>query len=156
MTDRLMERVLRAAGIPDLVQALADRLSPTDLQSLLLEVYRRLAQKTTPAQLLEQYERNRFVAPSQVDPRKVAEVERLAWQLLPGKYLPLELSPVCPLGTNSVIASVDQNKVVTTIRNTEVVADTTNVLALEAALRRRSLRSVPQTRREGVPSFSLQ
>jgi hypothetical protein len=150
MTNGLIERIVRAAGVPDLVQVLAERLRPTELQSLLLDVYRRAARKTTPARLLEQYERNRFVAPSPVDPRKVLEVERLAWQLLPAEYVPLELSPVCPLGTNSVIASVDQNKVVSTIRNTEVVADTTNVLALEAAVRRRRLRGIHERRREPV------
>jgi len=102
------------------------------------------------AGLLEQYESNRFVAPSTVDPRKLVEFERLAWALLPPGYAPIELSPVCPLGTNSVIASVDQNKVVATTRNTEVVADSTNVLALEAALRRRGLRAVPARRHEPV------
>jgi hypothetical protein len=37
------------------------------------------------------------------------------------------------------VATVDQNKVLTTIRNTEVCADATGVLALEAARRRRVL-----------------
>jgi hypothetical protein len=35
------------------------------------------------------------------------------------------------------VASVDQHKVVSTVRNTEAVADATNVLALECAVRRR-------------------
>jgi len=39
----------------------------------------------------------------------------------------VELSPVCPLGTNSTL---DQNQTVTTIRNSEVCSDSTNVLAL--------------------------
>lgn len=50
-----------------------------------------------------------------------------------------ELSPICPLGTTSAIATVDQNNAVTTIRNTEVVSDATNVLALECAVRRGDL-----------------
>jgi len=57
------------------------------------------------------------------------------------------LSPVCPLGINAAIATVDQNKVVTTIRNTEVMADSTNALALECATRRRRLlRRDPRSR----------
>jgi hypothetical protein len=77
----------------------------------------------------------------------LANIERLAWSLLPASYIAVELSPVCPLGTNATVATVDQNKVVTTIRNTEVVADVTNVLALECASRRRLLlRSNPQSR----------
>ena len=41
-----------------------------------------------------------------------------------------------PLGTHSAIATVDQNKVVSTTRHNEVAADPTNALALEAATRR--------------------
>jgi hypothetical protein len=150
MSDSRLNRILRSAGVPDLVDVLADRLGPTDLQSLLLEVYQRLAANITPARLLEQYETNRFVAPSPVDPRKLLEFETLAWALLPRPYVAVELSPVCPLGTNSAVASVDQKKVLSTIRNTEVVADTTNVLALEAAVRRRKLRGTNGRRTEPV------
>jgi hypothetical protein len=131
------ERLRREAGVPDLVEVLAERLAPSDLQSLLLEVYARLASKVRPAQLLQQHEQNRFVAPSPVDARLLTEVDRVAWALLPEGYLPIELSPLCPLGTNSAIATVSQNKVVSTTRNTEAVADSTNVLALESAARRR-------------------
>lgn len=46
------------------------------------------------------------------------------------------MAPLVPLGTHSGIGTVDQNKVVTTIRGTEVAADPTNALALEAAVRR--------------------
>jgi hypothetical protein len=38
-----------------------------------------------------------------------------------------------------VAATVSQNKVVSTLRNTEVVSDSTNVMALECAVRRRRL-----------------
>jgi hypothetical protein len=36
------------------------------------------------------------------------------------------------------VGAVDQNRIVSTVRSTEVVSDPTNVLALEVALRRRS------------------
>ena len=55
----------------------------------------------------------------------------------------VELSPVAPLGTIASIAGLDQNLVVSTIRNTEVVSDSTNVLALEGARRRRLDRRNP-------------
>jgi hypothetical protein len=58
---------------------------------------------------------------------------------LPEEFEPIELSPVCPLGTSSVMATVSQNKSLATIRNVEVVSDATNVLTLECALRRRAL-----------------
>src|SRR6266700_4926216 len=129
------------------MEVLVERLTPTDLQSLLLEVYRRRALRVQPGKLLERYERDRFVRPSDLAPGELADFERLVWSLLPEHYTAIELSPLCPLGTNSTVATVDQNKVVTTVRNTEVVADATNVLALECASRRRHLlRGDPQNR----------
>ncbi len=151
MNEQLIERIQREAGVPDLLEVLTERLAPTDLQSLLLEVHARLAGAVTTRRLLEQYRDNRFVAPAPLDPRVLVEVDRLAWALLPEGYVPLELAPVCPLGTNSVLASVHQHKVVSTDRNTEVVADSTNVLALECALRRRRLRQSPGQRPDSVP-----
>ncbi|MGH3485017.1 MAG: hypothetical protein ACRDPQ_17500, partial [Nocardioidaceae bacterium] len=138
--ERRLDRILRAAGSPDLLEALSERLTPTDLQTLLLEVYRRRAADISPRDLLARYEGNRFVSPSAADPLDLARLdvtihERLAAHDVTG----VVLSPVSPLGTNSAIATVDQNKVLTTIRNTEVVADPTNVLALECAVRRREL-----------------
>ncbi len=135
----MIERIERHAGVGALLEVLAERLPPTDLQSLLLEAYRRRAAAVSPGRLLERYRRDRFTAPAGVDPRSMAELDLLVFSLLPDGYEAVELSPVCPLGTNSAIATVDQNKVLTTIRNSEVVADTTNVLALECAARRHEL-----------------
>jgi hypothetical protein len=123
--------------VPDLLEVLTQRLSQSDLQSLLLEVYRKRAHTFTPRHLLQQYEQNRFVQPATVNPKQLLEFDRLAYSVLPSSFELLELSPVCPLGTNSVVAPVDQDNAVTTIRNTEVCSDSTNVLALECARRRR-------------------
>lgn len=134
---KLLARIEREAGVPGLAAVLAERLSPTDLQSLMLEVYRRRAAGVRPAELLRRFAENRFVRPAASDPRALAAFDAKAFALLPRGYEAVELSPVAPLGAHSAIATVDQNKVVSTARNTEVVADATNVLALEAALRRR-------------------
>jgi hypothetical protein len=136
-----LERLVREAGVEGLLDALTERLVPSDLQSLMLEVYSRIAAKGSPKRLLEQYQRDRFVRPAAVDVRVLAELDRIAWSQLPPGYQALELSPLCPLGTSSLVATVNQNKVVSTIRNTEVISDATNVLALECAARRRRDRS---------------
>ncbi|KQP01879.1 hypothetical protein ASF30_04805 [Leifsonia sp. Leaf264] len=52
-------------------------------------------------------------------------------------YEALLLSPVAPIGVTSVLAPTSQDRVLSTIRGTEVVSDATNVLALECALRLR-------------------
>lgn len=137
--NKIVERIERELGIPDLASILAQRLAPTDLQSLLLEVYRLKSQQRPPAGLLNQYETDRFVRPSDVSPARLLAWEQAAFAALPPGFQAVALSPVCPLGSSSVVAQVDQNWAVATARNTEVVSDSTNVLALECAVRRRDL-----------------
>ena len=138
MATPIVDRIVSESGVPELLELLAERLAPTDLQSLLLEVYRRRAAAITPARLLANYAANRQVQPSAASPATLLEFDRLAFSLAAPTFEPLELAPVCPLGTNSVVATVDQNQTVTTVRNTELVSDLTNVLALECAERRRN------------------
>jgi hypothetical protein len=142
----IISRIEGEAGIEGLVSVLVDRLSPTDLQSLMLEVYRLRAGKLHPRDVLKQYESSRFMRPSAVPPSKLATWEQIAFSQLPHQFEPISLSPVSPLGTNSVVASVDQNWAISTSRNNEVVSDSTNVLALECAVRRRDyLRDNPKS-----------
>ena len=68
MIEGQIARIERDAEVAHLLEVLTERIAPTDLQSLLLEVYSRLAAATTAKRLLEQYEQNRFVAPSAADP----------------------------------------------------------------------------------------
>src|SRR5687767_8086549 len=78
MVNKILERIEREAGIPGLAALLAERLSATDLQSLLLEVYRQRAQRQ-PAAVLADYERNRFVRPSKAAPGALLEWEQTAF-----------------------------------------------------------------------------
>lgn len=149
MAETIVARIVRESGIANLVEILSHHIPATDLQSLLLAVFRRRASKQTPRRVLEQYERNAFVRPAAADTRALLDLDRLALELVP-QYEPVELSPLAPLGTCSSLAPVDQNLVVSTIRNTEVVSDSTNVLALECALRRRKLRRDKSTAQEPV------
>jgi hypothetical protein len=137
--SEIVERIERDLGLAGLVSLLAERAAPTDLQSILLEVYRLRASQRQPAALLADYETNRFVRPSAVRPARLLQWEQIAFGELPAGFQALALSPVCPLGTCSVVAPIDQNWAVSTARNSEVVSDATNVLALECALRRRDL-----------------
>jgi hypothetical protein len=145
MDRGIIARIERKAGLPGLADALAG-LAPTDLQSLLLSVYARQAAALTPAAVLRRYETDRFASPAAADPRALAAFDVRAGELLGALgYAGVELSPVAPLGTASVLGPVDQNNVMTTIRTSEVVSDPTNSLALECAVRRRArLRADPR------------
>lgn len=141
MNDPIVARIARDAGVPDLVERLADRLAPADLHSLLLAVARRRATRLSPADVLHRYREDRLGRPATISPELIDDVERTALRLLPNHFERLDLSPICPLGTSSVLARVSQDWSVATARGGEVVSDPTTVLALECALRRHRDRS---------------
>ena len=117
--------------------ALDHGLSPADLQTLLLDVSRRRASRVTPARLLQRWRQDRYVRPTAADPRVLWPLEARLWAMLPPEFAGLELSPVAPLGACCALGPVSQDRVISTVRGSEVVSDQTNVLALEAAVRRK-------------------
>ncbi len=135
-----MTRTIRpwvTAGLPaGAYDAITDGLPASRLWSLLLEVAEARAAARRPADLMEQWDRDRFVQPAIVDQRSLVEVDR---HLLAAAsaFESMELSPVAPLGVCSVMGLTSQNKVLSALRGTEVVSDPTNVLALECARRLR-------------------
>lgn len=138
MDPALLRHIAEASGTPDLLIQLSQKLSTSELNSLLLAVFQQKTDHTTPADLLRAYQQNRFVHPVEVDAVEFAEW-RLNWlrAARSAGFEPLELSPVAPLGSCSVVATASQHKIISALRGTEVVADATNVLALESAVRRR-------------------
>ena len=133
---------------------LADALPGTELHSALLEVMRRRAAARSPADVLAQYRRDRFVAPAGRSPGhgpasstaagRCGLIDLRVLVALDAELLAaasafdaIELSPLAPLGACSTIAPTDQHRVVSALRATEVVSDPTNVLALECAERLR-------------------
>jgi hypothetical protein len=115
--------------------ALASGLPASEVWSLLLGVLEERARRT-PASLSRQWERDRFVQLCYIDQRTLNELDRHLLETA-SAFEPVELSPLAPLGAASAVALASQNKIVATIRGTEVVSDPTNVLALECARRLR-------------------
>lgn len=141
---KIIRRIERETGVSNLSEILVERVKPTDLQSLLLEVYRERAKRRSPRAVFSDYGSNSFALPSRCDSALLLEWDRIAFSHLPDGFHAIELSPVSPLGSVSCVASISQDWILTTIRNMEVVADPTNILALECALRRQELtRSEP-------------
>ncbi len=117
-------------------QARLATLTGSELGSLLLEVFRTRARERTPADVLAQYLRDRFVTPAPVDQREIVAVDGHLLAAAAG-FDAVELSPVTPLATSSAMGPTDQHKVLSALRATEVVSDPTNVFALECAARMR-------------------
>jgi len=107
------------------------------LQSVLLEVLHARARARTPAAVERQYQRDGFCRPSAIDQRTALAIDAELFAAAAG-FEALELSPLTPLGTCSSVALTDQHRVVSALRSTEMVADPTNVLALECAQRLRA------------------
>ncbi|WP_156093696.1 hypothetical protein [Lentzea aerocolonigenes] len=133
----VLKRVLRALGGEEALDRLA-RLPGSDLTSVLLALMRRRADALSGPDVLRQYRSDRFVAPSSVPFGVLRAAEDRLLAALPPSFSVLGLAPVAPLGTCSAVAEMDQNNVLSTIRGTEVAADPTNALALEAAVRRQT------------------
>ncbi|MFC3802647.1 hypothetical protein [Cohnella sp. GCM10012308] len=117
-----------------LVELLSNDMSGSELNTLLLEVFQRRKANISPSELLRSYKDNRFVSPASVDPIALKQLElELLGIAQSNRYTPIQLSPVAPFGTCSVVAPADQNKVISALRGTEVVADATNLMALHIA-----------------------
>ncbi len=101
--------------LPDRARTVLEtELSPTDLQTLLLDLARTRARRTTPSQTLRRWQSDRFVQPARVDPGRLSELQSRLWELLRHtEFEGLELSPLTPLGSCASVADVDQNRVVT-------------------------------------------
>lgn len=126
-------------------------LTGSKLTSSLLRIFSMRSKKVSPSKLLREWEQNRFFTL----PNEPAESSKKVEQIFSNYsnkfgFDEIEIPPVCPLGTVSALGPVDQNNVLSSIRGCEVVSDSTNVLALEAALRRREILKKGQSSNEKV------
>lgn len=118
-------------------EQLSEGLAGSELQSVLLHVMQRRASARQPSEILAQYQRDPFCTPAPVDLRTSISIDTHLLAAAEG-FEALELSPVAPLGSCAAVALTNQNRVLSTLRMTEVVSDPTNVLALECARRIRA------------------
>ena len=135
MTSKIVERIAADTGIPNLAAVLAG-LPSSDLQSLLMHVFQ------TRTQALEEPDVSRnagrsLLQASRIDARLFNTFDHLAFDVA-DLFEAIELAPVCNVGLNRVLGGIDQNSVLTTIRNAEVLGDATMPLAVECWRRRKA------------------
>jgi hypothetical protein len=141
--SKITSRIVAETGIPRLFSALAKEISPGDLQSLLLSVYQSRVQTMPDSEVFRRSEQSTLMTPSSIEARLLNRFDRIAFAAAEG-FEGVDLSPVGPLGAHFVLGAIDQNSVLTTIRNAELLGDPTSAMALECARRRKSLaRRVP-------------
>ncbi len=127
----IIKNVLEKAGNENLINELTTRLSQSEITTLLLALSKEIANRNTPNDILGKYESNRFVKPSKLNPVKVKQVEILMLEAAEASgFSSVLLSPASLLGSCSVLARVDQNNVISATRGLELIADSTNMLAI--------------------------
>lgn len=134
----ILDRIIRHNGIQKAFDILVN-MSGSDFQSLHIEIYKKRASKFKPQKIMKQSLVSDLVTVAKIDQRDMLFFDTLAYSLLSKDFKGMALSPVAPLGINSVLSEVDQKNILSTSRNTEVVADPTTVLALNCAEERKKL-----------------
>ena len=132
--EKLLQKIEAKLGSENITEIISEKLSNSELNSWLLELFKRRSKKVQPPKLLQEFKTNRFVRPSSLDQLEFKK-EELEWLEKANDigFEPIILSPLSPFGTCSTVAFVDQNNIVSATRGTEVISDSTNVLALMAA-----------------------
>ena len=143
MKEKIIKKIALKIGISHIADLLT-HLSGSELNSLLLEVFSKRGKHTSPALLLQQYQVNRFVHPADTDMIGLLTTELKVLQLLRERHFqPIELSPAAQWGSCSLVGPVDQKKIISATRNTEIMADATNSIALHIADLRKSGKTQP-------------
>lgn len=119
-------------------EALLRTLNPVELRAILADVARTRAAAMTPAEIIKRWREDRLLMPSLLDPREALPVTAKLWESVPQEFIGVTLSQLTALGSGVHLGGRGQNRVITTMRGTEVLADPAHGLALEASRRRRT------------------
>ena len=131
MASDIVKSILQKINRPELLDVLVRGLTGTELNSILLEVFNEKLKAITPPELLNLYQANRLVKPADLPVLEMKQMELEILRLFEKySFRPIDLAPVTALGSCSVPAPADQKKILSALRGTEVLADSTNAIAL--------------------------
>lgn len=145
ITESIINRIIKERGINSIQDLLDGNVKPTELQPLFLKTYETFVKKIKATDTIRQYVNNRFVRPCNINQKELTKFDSSIFDSIPDKFIPIEMAPVIPLGTNGSLSKISQKNVLSAVRNVEVIADATIALSLECAKRRSDLlRSDPK------------
>lgn len=107
----------------------------SDIYLELLPIFEEKTARMSPSEIRKNYQENHLTGAGAIDARKLHEIDGVIIQKLPENVHFLDISPVVPIGSSSILTRVSQKTILSTIRNLEVLADPTVVLALESLKR---------------------
>lgn len=125
-----------------LIKRYLTSLQGNRLTSILLDIFEDRSRSLNPHKVLEEWETSRFFQLQNTNIIALRKIQAsLEKRSTEAGFPYLDLPPVAPFGSSSSVAQVSQNNILTSIRGTEVVSDTTNILALQAASIRKKNRN---------------
>ena len=83
MKDDAIKHIISWCNLNEIVDILSDKLSGSELNSLLLEVFDRRTTKETPSSLLSKYSKNKLAKPAQLDFLEFKEEENECSKIIP-------------------------------------------------------------------------
>jgi hypothetical protein len=143
MNKQMSERIDKHTGVSALAQILSEKLSGSDLHSLLLSVFKNRIDSSELSSLAQP---SAVTKSCDLDGRLLNKVESIGYEIASDVEV-LELSPLAPLGAVAMLTGLDQANVLSTIRAYECASDPTIGLALECACRRKNPASRKSTTR---------
>ncbi len=110
--------------------------------STMLDIFEQRSKNINPSVLLNNYKnKHNLYEPSKIDPRVYNEISNIFFDSVSDDFECIELSPINPFGLNAGLTNTNQNNVLSTVRNSEVISDSSISMALECAYRIRYLNS---------------
>lgn len=138
ISDSIICSRLGSDQVGRLLALMTREISPSDLTSLLLVVYNKIVGQRGVADVFQQYCHDQTLQPSEAKQGSLLLLDQQMFRVFSDDFEAVDLSPVTPLGINSILAHTSQKNVLSTVRNIEVAADVTTSLSIEAARRRKA------------------
>lgn len=151
--SEILERKIGVKNISEILSTIPNNV----IAPLLIEVFRNRSKKTKAVDLLRLYEeKEKFYGISPISQKEIIKFQNEFYDVLPLKFKDVECSPILPLGANSVITNLSQDKLMSTTRNSEVSGDPTTALAFYAASIRKKLAKEKETINDEVNLATIQ
>lgn len=115
--------------------------SSNKFNSTIMDIFSQRAKDISPSTILKNYQnKHALYEPAKIDPRIYNEISNIFFDSVDSNFECIELSPINPFGLNATLTATNQNNVLSSARNSEVVSDSSIVMALECAYRIRNLK----------------
>jgi len=137
--SEMLRSICEELGIPNLVDVLAE--TPLRrLQPILVNAWKRRSVAKKATDILNEYgSKKQFYGVGAIPQDQLMDFAQICYSAVPFEFDFVEMSPITPLGVNTALSNLSQNKILATIRGSEVVGDATTQLSLECAYRRKKL-----------------